>query len=69
MTFHRTTSENVDFQALVSRLDAYLADVNGDDHGFYDQFNGIATLNHAVVAYQKWVRAYAEIRSLCGYAR
>lgn len=51
MTLLRTTSESADFQALVRQLDTYLAEVNGNDHGFYNQFNGIVALNHAVVAY------------------
>ena len=51
MTLLRTTSENGDFQQLVSLLDTFLAEVNGSDHGVYSQFNGIAVLRHVVVAY------------------
>ncbi|MBO0933406.1 GNAT family N-acetyltransferase [Fibrella aquatilis] len=51
MTLTRTSSENAHFQQLVAKLDAYLAEINGDDHAFYNQFNSIAALQHAVVAY------------------
>ncbi|WP_174545272.1 GNAT family N-acetyltransferase [Formosa haliotis] len=47
----RTTSENPDFIELVKQLDADLAVRDGEDHAFYAQFNGIATLNHVIVAY------------------
>jgi len=48
----RTTSENADFISLVKLLDADLAVRDGDEHSFYDQFNKIATIRHAVVAYE-----------------
>jgi hypothetical protein len=35
----RTNSENVDFIQLVARLDNLLADLDGRDHDFYDEFN------------------------------
>ncbi|TAE22107.1 MAG: GNAT family N-acetyltransferase [Cytophagales bacterium] len=47
----RTTSENPDFQALVAELDAYLAQLNGEEHTFYNQFNVITALKHVVVFY------------------
>jgi putative acetyltransferase len=47
----RTTSENLDFRALVQLLDQDLAERDGDEHTFYAQFNKIDTINHAVVAY------------------
>lgn len=47
----RTTSSDTDFIALVEKLDAYLAEVDGDDHDFYDQFNGIDDLKQVVVAF------------------
>lgn len=37
------------FLALVGRLDAYLAVTDGDEHGFYAQFNAPATLDYALV--------------------
>jgi len=47
----RTNSENKDFINLVKKLDAYLTIVDGDDHGFYHQFNNIDVLKHVVIAY------------------
>jgi putative acetyltransferase len=47
----RTNSENIDFIQLVARLDNLLADLDGRDHDFYDQFNKIDKIKHAVVAY------------------
>ncbi|MDO7873122.1 GNAT family N-acetyltransferase [Hymenobacter sp. ASUV-10] len=47
----RTSSENVDFRALVVLLDQYLRVLDGDDHAFYAQFNQITNIKHAVVAY------------------
>lgn len=47
----RTTSENRDLIALVSALDQDLANRDGDEHAFYQQFNSIAALQNTVVAY------------------
>jgi GNAT superfamily N-acetyltransferase len=47
----RTTSHNTDFQNLVALLDADLAERDGEEHGFYHQFNGIEGLDRVVVAY------------------
>lgn len=47
----RTTSENPDFQNLVKQLDKYLAVMDGDEHGFYDQFNKIDMLKNCVVIF------------------
>ncbi len=51
MKTHRTTSENPDFQNLVKQLDKYLAVMDGDEHGFYDQFNKIDMLKNCVVIF------------------
>ena len=48
----RTTSSNQDFINLVKELDAYLKVTDGDEHDFYNQFNGIENLNHCIVAYK-----------------
>lgn len=50
--FIRTNSENHDFQFLVSKLDEELKALDGEDHAFYAQFNKIANLKYAVVAYE-----------------
>lgn len=47
----RTTSENPDFQSLVSKLDQYLAIRNGESNDFYTQFNKIDLIQHVIVAY------------------
>mgnify|MGYP000499962875 CR=1 FL=1 len=47
----KTTSENTDFQNLVKQLDLYLSDVDGDNHDFYHQFNGITMLKNCIVIY------------------
>lgn len=51
LTFSRTDSSNPDFQQLVQQLDAYLSRLNGEEHSFYNQFNGIDTLQYVVVGY------------------
>lgn len=47
----RTDSSNPDFQALVRLLDADLRVRDGEEHGFYAQFNKIDAIKNAVVAY------------------
>lgn len=51
-TLQRTNSANNDFIELVKQLDADLATKDGDDHAFYNQFNGIDAIKHVVVAYE-----------------
>lgn len=48
----RTDAEHPDFTALVKRLDADLAQRDGEDHAFYAQFNKVDTIRYAVVAYE-----------------
>ncbi len=55
MNLFRTTSENPDFQKLVSELDVYLAIRNGDENDFFVQFNKIEWLRHIVLAYENGV--------------
>jgi putative acetyltransferase len=47
----RTDSKNRDFNKLVKELDAYLKITDGDEHDFYNQFNGIDISNNVLVAY------------------
>ena len=47
----RTNSENVDFIELVKYLDADLAERDGEDHAYYDQFNKLDWIKHAVILY------------------
>jgi len=51
MNIKRTDSSEVDFQNLVKCLDADLAVRNGDDHGFFNQFNKIDMIRNCLVAY------------------
>lgn len=56
----RTNSENRDFIQMVARLDKLLADMDGRDHDFYNQYNKIDKIKHVVVAY------YNELPVACG---
>ncbi|WP_425635990.1 GNAT family N-acetyltransferase [Algoriphagus yeomjeoni] len=51
ITLTRTDSSNPDFVALVKQLDAYLAEKDGREHDFYNQFNKIVNLRNVVVCY------------------
>jgi GNAT superfamily N-acetyltransferase len=51
----RTDSENIDFKALVGHLDRDLAERDGEDHAFYDQFNKISGIKQAVVGYENGI--------------
>lgn len=50
--FIKTDSNNQDFINLVKELDAYLKIVDGEDHDFYNQYNGLEDLKHVLVAYK-----------------
>tara|TARA_R110002073_G_scaffold123234_1_gene266787 strand:+ start:79458 stop:79907 length:450 start_codon:yes stop_codon:yes gene_type:complete len=50
-TIVKTDSTNLDFQSLVKELDAYLKTTDGDDHDFYNQYNGLEDIKHVLVAY------------------
>ena len=52
MNLERTTSDDPDFRELVVDLDKYLAEVDGDEHSYYAQFNGIAQIPNVLVAYE-----------------
>ena len=47
----RTNSKNEDFIQLVSLLDKLLAEMDGREHDFYNQFNKIDNIQYVVVAY------------------
>lgn len=47
----RTTSDNLDFQNLVSELDKNLAKKNGDTNNFFAQYNKLDSIKHVIVAY------------------
>lgn len=46
-----TDSSNSDFRSLVAELDKDLSVRDGDEHGFYSQFNKVDLIKHVVVAY------------------
>jgi GNAT superfamily N-acetyltransferase len=56
----RTNFYNEDFIGLVKRLDADLAERDGEEHAFYSQYNKIDLLQHVIVAY------HADVPSGCG---
>jgi GNAT superfamily N-acetyltransferase len=47
----RTDATNVHFIEMVRKLDAYLTLVDGEEHGFYDQYNQLQSIRHVVLAY------------------
>jgi len=51
--FKRTNSEDSDFRALVKALDGYLKVTDGDEHDFYNQYNGINGLAYVLVVYEE----------------
>ena len=52
-TIQRPNSSSDDFKELVAALDAELAERDGKDHSFYDQFNKIDKIKYAVVFYHE----------------
>ena len=51
MKLRRTNSDDPDFRRLVVELDTYLAEIDGDEHAYFAQFNGLENIPNAVVAY------------------
>ncbi len=51
ITLVRTTSSNIDFITLVNHLNNYLKIMDGEEHDFYSQYNGIESLKNVVVGY------------------
>ena len=52
MIIVRTDSDDRDFRLLVEQLDEYLAEMDGDEHDYYAQFNGLDKISNVVVAYE-----------------
>lgn len=48
----RTDPTHPDFVALVSKLDEYLAVLDGEEHEFYHKLNTIGNLKYVVMAYK-----------------
>ena len=57
VTLIRTDANNIDFRGLVTSLDQELHLRDGEEHGFYSQFNKIDSIKYSVVAYQNAVVA------------
>lgn len=53
----RTTSKNEDFINLVEQLDTYLNIIDGDEHEFYNQFNGVENLDNVIIIYKNNIAA------------
>jgi putative acetyltransferase len=53
LKFQKRRSDNADFAGLVSFLDSYLAEKDGRDHDFYNQYNGISTIKYTLVCYKE----------------
>ncbi|WP_420458719.1 GNAT family N-acetyltransferase [Neolewinella sp.] len=49
MILSRTTPAHTDYQRLIVALDQDLAVTDGEDHAFYNQFNGSEDIQHVVV--------------------
>ncbi|MHA6281216.1 hypothetical protein ACXYMT_13630 [Salinimicrobium sp. CAU 1759] len=49
----RTTYTDLDFIMLVKELYKHLAVTYGEDHAFFDQFNKLTAIKHAIVLYPK----------------
>lgn len=52
MKLRRTDGHDPAYRALVAALDRFLAVTDGEDHAFYDQYNGSDAIRHVVVAEQ-----------------
>ena len=48
--------DHPDLRRLVAELDAYLAITDGEEHAFYNQYNGLDDLTYAIVAYDELFR-------------
>lgn len=46
----RTNSEHPDFVELVRQLDAYLAEIDGEEHAFYGPLNKIDKIRQVIIA-------------------
>ncbi len=51
-SYLRTDSTNEDFVKMVKLLDEELAEIDGDDHDFYAQYNKIDAIKNALVLYE-----------------
>ena len=47
----KTESHHKDFQKLVRELDLYLAEIDGEDHSFYAQYNKLDAIKNCIIIY------------------
>lgn len=52
LKIERANSDDKNFRSLVALLDEDLSRRDGDEHGFYAQFNKLDSIRNAVVAYE-----------------
>ena len=52
ITIIKTDYRNEDFQQLTKALDKDLSIKDGNEHAFYNQFNGLEGINHVIVIYE-----------------
>ncbi len=48
-----TDSENSDFLLLIQKLDIYLALIDGDEYGFFSQYNTVDAIKNVVLVYDE----------------
>jgi len=53
LKFQKRSGDHADFAGLVSFLDTYLAEKDGRDHDFYNQYNGISAIKYELVGYKE----------------
>ena len=47
----KTESHHKDFQKLVYELDLYLAEIDGEVHSFYAQYNKLDAIKNCIIIY------------------
>lgn len=52
LRIHKRATTHIDVISLIEKLDAYLKITDGEDHDFYNQFNGTDTIDCMLVAYK-----------------
>lgn len=52
LTINRLSKPSSELLELISELDKELAVRDGDDHAFYNQYNGLGDIHHFVIAYK-----------------
>ncbi|WP_316840409.1 GNAT family N-acetyltransferase [Pedobacter gandavensis] len=51
----RTNPDHLDFRKLIELLDENLAESNGEDQSFFNQFNKTDEIKHVIIAYMEGV--------------